>query len=257
MHEFHNVAEANADRFTSSPSRNQFLSKVAHELRTPLTIAKGWMWMLRDSMLTAEQARVVEVVNEQIDDLTRIVDDLLDLTRFEIATMNLRLELVDLVLLVQQVVEHQRELVTPQGVTIYVQHTAPETWAYVDRGRIAQVLNNLINNAYRYVSHTGEGQIDLAVTPYEQTVQLAVRDNGCGIEAEHLPHIFEPFYQAEGRGSGKSGLGLTVVHDLVVAHGGSLSVESTRGHGTTFKINLPRVAPASQMRQTMLEVACE
>lgn len=228
-----------------SASRNQFLSKVAHELRTPLTIAKGWISMLCYGELLPGQERIVKVIEQQIDDLTRLVNDLLDLSRHESGTLELRLECVDLAALVNQVAEHQRELTSLKGIQLIVIAQTPQAYACVDRGRIAQVLNNLITNACRYVPHYENGRIELIVNCTDTAVQVSVRDNGIGIAPEDLPRIFEPFYQVEGRQRGKSGLGLTVAHELVRAHGGSLTVESVPGKGSTFHIWLRRVDPST------------
>jgi signal transduction histidine kinase len=222
-------------------TRSAFLSKVAHELRTPLTIAKGWICMLRDNDLPPDQTRIVGVVEQQIDDLTRLVNDLLDLSRRECGTLDLRQQVVDLASLIEQVAEHQRELTAQQGILLTVRRPAGSVLARVDRGRIAQVLNNLISNACRYVPRPG-GRIWLAVAAGEAVAQLTVRDNGIGIPAGHLDHIFTPFYQIDGRQRGKSGLGLAVARELVEAHGGTITVESEPGRGTAFHIWLPRSA---------------
>ena len=228
-----------------STARSQFMSKVAHELRTPLTIAKGWISMLRYGELSKEHERVVEVVDQQIDELTRLVSDLLDLSRREVDALDLRLETIDLVSLVEQLAEHQRELTMLKGIQLSVQRRCADAYACVDRGRISQVINNLIGNACRYVPHLGNGRIDLMVLCNETAVQVTVRDNGCGIAPEHMPHIFEPFYQVEGKQRGKSGLGLAVTYELVRAHGGALTVESEVGRGTAFHIRLRRTVPAN------------
>ncbi len=232
----------------ASAERSRFLSKVAHELRTPLTIAKGWISMLRYGELLPEQERIVKVVDQQIDELTRLVNDLLDLSRREADSLELRLEAVNLVSLVEQVAEHQREIVTTKGIQLDVRPLVLEVYACVDRGRLAQVLNNLISNASRYVPHNSDGRIELVVATGDTAAQISVRDNGIGIASEHLSHIFEPFYQVEGRQRGKSGLGLAVSYELVRAHGGKLTVESALGKGTTFHIWLRRTErPAVQV----------
>lgn len=223
-----------------SVASSEFMSKVSHELRTPLTIAKGWMNMLRCGELLPQQQRVVTVIDQQLDELTRLVNDLLDLSRREAGGLQLRLESMDLVTLVEEIAEHQRELTSLQGIQLIVRTQAAEAYARVDRGRIAQVLNNLINNACRYVQHFGNGKIILTIIETPTAVQISVRDNGIGIEPEHLPRIFEPFYQIQRRNRGKSGLGLALAQELVQEHNGSLTVESTLGQGTVFHIWLPR-----------------
>ncbi|MCU0493784.1 MAG: HAMP domain-containing histidine kinase [Chloroflexaceae bacterium] len=219
-----------------SHARSEFLSKVSHEIRTPLTVAKGWICLLRDTKLPPEHSRIVEVVEQQIDDLSRLVNDLLDLSRREVGALSLHREATDLVCLVGRVAEHQCELASLQGITLRMQSRVPSVMALVDRVRIAQVLNNMINNACRYVQHFGKGEIELGVGVYDTQVQLSVRDNGIGIAPEHLARIFEPFYQIKNGQRGKSGLGLAVAQEIVHAHGGSLTVESTPGKGTAFHI---------------------
>jgi signal transduction histidine kinase len=240
-----------------SAARSQFLSKAAHELRTPLTIARGWMSMLRNGELRSEQERVVKVVEQQMDDLTCLVSDLLDLSRRDAGALELHLEPLDLVALIEQVAEHQRAVTAPQGVQILVRRGIAQAYACVDRGRIAQVLNNLIGNACRYVPRHGDGRIEMIVAASKTAVQLSVRDNGIGISPEHLPRIFEPFYQIAGRKRGKSGLGLAVAHELVCAHGGSLTVESALGEGTTFHIWLRRIAGPTDAHESPLEASDE
>jgi signal transduction histidine kinase len=233
------LVEVNAER-------SRFLSKVVHELRTPLTIAKGWVDMLRYDTLPPEQERVVQVVEQQISELTRLVDDLLDLSRRQADALDLRIEAIDCVKLVQQVVACQRELPSNQRVAFSVATSVDKAVAAVDRGRVIQVLNNLIANAVRYVDQDGRGVITLGVTMTETMVQLSVHDNGIGISAEHLPHICEPFYQVGGRAGGRSGLGLTVAYELVHAHRGFLTIESAERQGTTFHVWLRRVTEPEQ-----------
>ncbi|NOK62660.1 MAG: hypothetical protein GFH27_549293n94 [Chloroflexi bacterium AL-W] len=228
-----------------STARSEFLSKVAHELRTPLTVAKGWISMLRYGELLPDQERVIEVVDQQVDELTRLVGDLLDLSRREADTLVLQLEMVDLVDLVEQVVEHRRELTSLKGIQLVVRASQnEEIYACIDRGRIAQVLNNLIDNACRYVEHYCNGRIELGINVTETAAHISIRDNGIGVPPEHLPRIFEPFYQVKGQKRGKCGLGLAITHELVSAHGGSVTVESKLGHGTCFHIWLRKMDPS-------------
>jgi signal transduction histidine kinase len=224
-----------------STARNQFLSKVSHELRTPLTVAKGWISMLRYGTLLPEQERVVSVIDQQIDDLTRLVNDLLDLSRRETGALELKLETIDLVQLVAQVAEYQQEIVAALEVELRLRCEVPSALTFADRGRVAQVLNNMIGNAVRYVPHFANGWIEVRVTHHDDRFCVSVADNGIGIAAEHLPRIFEPFYQIDGMKHGKSGLGLALAQELIQAHGGSLTVESTPGLGTAFHICLQAI----------------
>jgi signal transduction histidine kinase len=240
-----------------SSARSQFLSKVAHELRTPLTIAKGWIGMLRYGELLPQQERIVKVIDQQIEELTRLVNDLLDLSRRDAGTLELRLETVDVVALVRHVAEHQRELTSLHGIQLVIQARSEPIYVCVDRGRLAQVLHNLIANACRYVPHYSVGRIDLMAALNGTVVQLTVCDNGIGMAPEHVPQIFEPFYQIEGRERGKSGLGLAIANELVRAHGGSITVESTLGKGTSFHIWLRSVHAPGESQHERRRQICE
>lgn len=222
------------------------LGKIAHELRTPLTIMKGWVQMLSYGELLPGQERIIQVVDRQVDDLTRLVNDLLDCSQEPASA--LRLELVDLAQLVAQIAEHQRGLAATQGIELLVQ--APSVYAYIDRSRIAQVLNNLIDNACRSIPRERGGQVTLRVAGDASAAQISVCDNGVGMPAEALLGIFEPFYQVPGQQSGRRGLGLTICNELVRAHGGTLTVESAPGSGTSFHIWLRRIElPSSEVLQ--------
>jgi len=229
-----------ADRLTEiSTSRGEFLSKVSHELRTPLTIAKGWIAMLRGESVLPAQQRVIEVVDQQLDELARLANDLLDLSRREAGTLQLRLEVMELVTLTAEVVALQQELLARNKVDVRADLPADDVHILADRGRIIQVLNNLIANACRHVPQDGSGRVTVVVAPNPTAVCLSVADNGIGIAPEHLEHLFDPFYQVERGKSGKCGLGLTVVKELVQAHGGMITVDSALGHGTRFDVWLP------------------
>lgn len=222
-------------------TRNEFFSKVSHELRTPLTIAKGFSSMLRRGRLLPEQERTVAVIDNQIDDLTRLVNDLLDLSRRQNSHMDLRTHEIDCQQLVAEIVEQQRQVLGDSNVTIEPICLVDRVLVKGDRQRLHQILGNLIGNASRYC----RGKIWLELDANEQTVSLRIRDNGIGIAPEDQSRIFEPFFQSKHGPRGKAGLGLTVARELAQAHGGTIEVESTPGAGTTFAIRLPRINDAS------------
>lgn len=226
-------------------TRNEFFSKVSHELRTPLTIAKGFSSMLRRGKLLPEQERTVEVIDNQIDDLTRLVNDLLDLSRRQNSHMDLRTHEIDCHKLVMEIVEQQRQVLSDTNVTIEPICLVDRVLVKGDRQRLHQILGNLIGNASRYC----RGKIWLELDANEQTVSLRVRDNGIGIAPEDQARIFEPFFQSKHGPRGKAGLGLTVARELVHAHGGTIEVESTPGAGTTFAIRLPRISDPTDQRK--------
>jgi signal transduction histidine kinase len=210
-------------------------------LREPLTIAKGWMHTLRHSELSPEQERVAVVVDQQINELTCLLTDLLDSVRREATILELRLEVVDVAALVEQAAACQREQTDLQHVELEVHQDAAEAYAYVDCERITQALHMLINSACQRAPQCGDGKIDLTVALDKTAVHVTIRDNGIGIAAQHLPHIFEPFYQLEDHSRSNTSLELNTAYELVRSHGGALSVESAPGCGTAFHIWLHRV----------------
>lgn len=217
-------------------TRNEFLSKVSHELRTPLTIAKGFSATLRQGPMLPEQERTIEIIDSQIDDLTRLVNDLLDLTRRQNGCMELRTHDIECGALVAEVIEHQRQLVRGQKVVLEACYVVHNVSIRGDRQRLHQVLGNLIGNASRYAKK----RISVELDADETSAILRVRDDGPGIAPEDQMRIFEPFFQSRNGPRGRVGLGLTVAKELVMAHGGTIAVDSTPGSGTIFIIRLPR-----------------
>jgi signal transduction histidine kinase len=229
-------------------TRNEFLSKVSHELRTPLTIAKGFSSTLRTGPMLPAQERTIEIIDNQIDDLTRLVNDLLDLSRRETGCMELRTNEIECGALVAEAIEHQRQLVRGQKVVLEARyHVAQHVSIRGDRQRLHQVLGNLIGNASRYAKR----HIFVELDADETDAILRVRDDGPGIAPEDQVRIFEPFFQSRNGPRGRVGLGLTVAKELVMAHGGTIVVDSTPGNGTTFVIRLPRTdVPTDEARSS-------
>jgi|GEM_PF-4004623 len=228
-------------------TRNEFLSKVSHELRTPLTIAKGFSSMLRTGPLLPQQDRTVSIIDTQIDDLTRLVNDLLDLSRRQHCTLALQTTEIDCAALLTEVVEHQREVLRGQKITLTTRYCAEDVRVQGDRQRLNQILSNLIGNASRY----SQRYIQLEIDADDEQVIMRVGDDGPGIAPEDLCRIFEPFFQSRHGGRrGQAGLGLTVARELALAIFGTLEVESTPGAGATFVVRLPRYhARPAEMRR--------
>lgn len=217
-------------------TRNEFLSKVSHELRTPLTIAKGFTSLLCHGPLLSQQERTVQVIDNQIDDLTRLVNDLLDLSRRQNSTMTLSTQVIDCTEFLAEVQEQHPRMLEEQQITLTVECAASGVQINADRQRLHQVIGNLIGNASRYC----RGNIWLNFSADAQHAIIAVRDNGPGIAPEDQARIFEPFFQSKRGKVGRAGLGLTVARELVMAHGGTIEVQSEPGVGTAFMIRLPR-----------------
>ena len=219
----------------------EVISTVSHELRSPLTSVKGYTSLLlnRWERLGDEQKRLMlEQVHHDADRVTRLVTELLDISRLETGRLVLRRQLVDLPALVASVTEKVRMTEPRLEVTVLFPDGFPA--AYADPDKVEQVLTNLVENAAKYASPkdltvTGEG--------HNGHIHVAVTDRGEGIPPSDLPRVFNKFFRrAETRPTG-SGLGLWISRGLVEAHGGRLDVESEVGKGSTFSFTLPTEPP--------------
>jgi heavy metal sensor kinase len=221
---------------------NRFSADVSHELRTPLTIIRGELEsIIRQVPCSPQVLDGLGSSLEEVERLTRIVDHLLVLCRLDSGDESAPNELVDLGQLAKSTAEQMRLLFVEKALTLTL-HDPAQVMVSGAPVRLRQVVVNLLDNAIKY-SNAG-GRIDLSVTTDGPTAVLEVADNGCGISADHLPHLFERFYRADrarSRASGGMGLGLSIVHAIAVSHGGRVKVESVEGSGTRFRFELPAV----------------
>ncbi len=227
--------------------KNEFLSVLSHELRNPLAPIQNALHLLaraQDDPSRAARARVV--IERQIGHLSRLVDDLLEVTRVTRGRIELHRAPLDLARLVHDTVEDHRAGYEAAGLRLVLQLPPAPVPVEGDPTRLAQVLGNLVGNSAKFTPRGGTVTVRLEVEPAGVAL-LQVRDTGEGIEAEVLERIFEPFSQADrslARTGGGLGLGLAVVKGLVELHGGSVTVSSAgRGAGTEVAVRLPR-APA-------------
>ncbi|BDG06903.1 hybrid sensor histidine kinase/response regulator [Anaeromyxobacter paludicola] len=234
----------------SDRRKTEFLGVLSHELRNPLAPIRNSIYLLERAPPDSEQAgRARQVIQRQVAHLARLVDDLLDVTRISRGKIELRRALVDAREIVQRTCDDHRTLLEGRGVTLRVEASGP-AWVEADATRLAQVLGNLLQNAAKF-SPAG-GTVTVAVQAEGGHARIRVRDDGIGIAPDLLPHVFEPFVQADdglSRSHGGLGLGLALVKALVELHGGRVWAESGGlGLGTEFVIELPlaaaREAPA-------------
>ena len=231
---------------SAGPRRHQtatgieIVSTVSHELRSPLTSVKGYTSLLlnRWDRLRDDQKRMMlEQVNHDADRVTRLITELLDISRLEAGRLVLRREMVDLPELSRTVVEKVRMEYPDLDCAIDFPPTFPAV--YADPDKVVQVLTNLVENACKYASPVGmsvEGSVD------DATVALAVRDQGEGFPERDLARVFTKFFRrAETKPNG-TGLGLWISRGLVEAHGGRLEVSSVPGEGSIFRFTLPLFA---------------
>lgn len=226
--------------------KDQFLAMLAHELRNPLApIANAVAVLQAQASAAPEAARFLSMIDRQLGHLTRLVDDLLDVSRVTQGKVRLALAPMDLCEALQAGVELARAAIDARGHRLRLAlPPSGQVWVRADATRLAQVVSNLLNNAAKYTEPGG--RIELALSEEEDgRARIDVSDDGSGIRPALLPHIFDVFTQDEralDRAEGGLGLGLALVRSLVELHGGSVAARSAGpGCGSTFTIRLPRV----------------
>jgi signal transduction histidine kinase len=223
--------------------RMALLADVTHELRTPLATIGGYMEGLLDGVVTPSSA-TFQLISQETARLQRLIEDLELLSRAEAGQLPTVLREQPLAPLLHEQIVQFDGLFASKGVVLRYLAPPPGIWVLVDADRLAQIMINLLTNAYRY---TMRGEVSVAVEEQTTQVIISVCDSGIGIAAEHLPHVFERFYRVDksrARQSGGSGIGLAVVRHLVYAHGGDIWVRSGgAGRGTTFSFSLVRAQP--------------
>jgi PAS domain S-box-containing protein len=226
----------------ASEAKDAFLAAASHELRTPLAAAKGHahLAMLKlGSEAESGPGKSLKIINRQIDRMTKLVEELLDISRLQAGRLSLELERFDLTALVRETCDRMAVLSQAHPLKLEMPERVEGVW---DRGRLDQVLTNLLSNAIRYSPEGGE--VVVRVEEEAGGVHLSVRDRGVGIPPEKQGLIFERFGRAHGAKYGGLGLGLTITQGIVEQHGGRIWVESpgVAGEGSTFHVLLPREA---------------
>ena len=226
--------------------RRQLFADVAHELRHPLAVLKARLEAVQDGALPLNEEQVLNL-QDMVIGLTRLVDDLRDLSLADVGQLSLALGPVDLAVLAGEVAESLAPLAEDRGIALAAPATTGPVSIRADRDRLRQVLVNLLTNALRHTP--AGGQVGVSVRAEGSGAVLEVWDTGVGIAPRDLPHVFERFYRADparARSGGGSGLGLTIVQSIVRLHGGSVSVRSpdAAGRGTRFTVRLPVGDPA-------------
>ena len=222
--------------------KDEFLAVLAHELRNPLAPIRNAVEIMRRSALTDPQlAWSRDVIERQVKHLTRLVDDLLDVSRITRGNINLSREAVAVTTIVARAIETIQPLIADQRHELTVDVPEESLEVEGDLTRLTQVLGNLLNNAAKYTDPGGS--IAVSVRRIGTDVEIRVRDNGIGIPPELLPRLFQLFTQVDGaahRAQGGLGIGLALVRQLIQMHGGSVTAYSQGpGHGSEFLIRLP------------------
>jgi two-component system phosphate regulon sensor histidine kinase PhoR len=220
--------------------RRDFISNISHELRTPLASLKALTETLRDGALEDPKtaSRFLGRIETEVDALTQMATELLELSRIESGQVPLELKAVPATALLLSAAERMRAQVERAGLVLHLDTAQNMTEVRADQPRLEQVLVNLIHNAVKFTRPGGE--VLLAAHTEAEFVRFSVRDTGEGIPADDLERIFERFYKADrARSGGGTGLGLSIARHLVEAHGGRIWAESTEGQGSTFHFTIP------------------
>ena len=222
---------------------SRFSADASHELRTPLTIMRGELETAVQDPATGPEAReTLGTVLEETVRLSKIVDQLLAMSRLDAGEAFVEVSRFDLSELVKTTVEHMRLLADEKKLSVNVEAAEP-VQVEGDRSRLQQIVVNLLDNAIKYTP--AGGSVRVRVRAEEDKAVLMVTDTGIGISQEAQAHIFERFYRtdkARSRQLGGTGLGLSIVKSIGAAHGGQVSVQSTEGHGSTFRFEIPQSA---------------
>jgi signal transduction histidine kinase len=245
--------------------RAEFLSVASHELRTPINVIQGYVQLLEEETygpLSPAQRDVMRTLESQTESLGRLVGQLLDVGRYDAGGGKLELKAVDLAHFIQRLDDTFRVLALQKGINFVIERGARlPTRVLWDEDRMNEVLGNLLSNAFKFTDRGG--CVTLAIRSEGDRVYMLVRDTGAGIPARQLQFIFDKFYQADNQNRSALrgvGLGLAIAKGIVTAHGGSISVESAVGTGTTFSLNLPvrarsRSTPAGGAQRAVMEEA--
>lgn len=227
-------------------SRREFVANVSHELRTPLTTIKSYTEALEDGAMQDPELgpKFASVIQNQTERMIRLVTDLLHLSRLDSKEAYLHRQPTGVMEMLEEVVDRFSFQMQEKGIepSVVVENGADTVW--VDRDQVDRVLDNLISNAMKYTPEGGDGKIAIEARATEDGKMLAisVQDNGIGIPKKDLDRIFERFYRvdkARSRNMGGTGLGLSIAREIVRAHGGSISLQSELGKGTTVTFTLP------------------
>jgi PAS domain S-box-containing protein len=222
--------------------KDEFLATLSHELRTPLTSVLGWAKLLRAERFDAKlQERALEAIERNAEAQTRLINDLLDVSRIVTGKLRLNIAPIELASVIQAAADSVRPAAEARGVRLGLHLCEGSAEVAGDADRLQQVVWNLISNAVKFTP--GGGSVEVSLARVNGEAEIKVADTGAGIAPEFLPYVFERFRQADGaitREHGGLGLGLAIARHLVELHGGTIRAESAgKGSGSTFTVWLP------------------
>ncbi len=238
----HRLQKQVAQLLEQDQRKNEFLATLAHELRNPLSAMRNGLQLLR--LASDDPAMLIHaraILNRQVEQMVRLVDDLLDASRINSNRVELRKEWVELATVIKSAVETSRPAIESARHELTVNLPSQPVLLDADPLRLAQALSNLLNNSAKYTE--AGGCISLTAEQEGDQVTIRVRDTGIGISGDVLPHLFKMFVQATRsveRSQGGLGIGLSVVKGLVEMHGGTVEASSEGpGKGSVFIVRLP------------------
>lgn len=220
--------------------RQRFLAGIAHELRTPLTILKANLEGIADGVIVPDQEQIGSL-NEEVDRLTKMVGELRDLSLLEAGQMAPEFREVDISYILRQVVTKSKPIADEKKIDLQVKIVEGTHLAFVDEAMINQIVYNLVLNAIKYTD--AGGFVTVEARPKYEMIEIGVTDSGLGIAVEDREHVFDYFYRvdpARTKQSGGTGLGLALVKQMTLAHGGKVKVNSVVGQRSTFTVILPK-----------------
>lgn len=235
--------EANAEK-------DRFLSVVSHEMRSPMNAILAWASILAEDSEDEEVVRAAEAITASVQSQSRLVDDLLEVSRMRAGTLEVDPTELEIVAVIDSVVEQMSPIAVERGIALEWQCPDVPVLGWADPERLSQVIRNLIDNALKFTP--SGGRIDVILDASKAAIEIEVRDSGRGLSPQSLERIFDNFWQGDrsagGTGSGGKGLGLglPIVRYLVERQGGKIIAESEgEGQGATFRVTLPRSAGAA------------
>ena len=250
---FAEVKDKNAALERVNHLKSQFLATVTHELRTPLHSIISYGALILEGFvegeLTAEQEEHIQFIVRRAEDLSRLVDDMLDLSKIEADRLEVKVEPLSLEPSLTEVVIQLKSMASNKGLQLTLEMEDSLPMVLADSQRLRQVVINMVSNALKFTEKGGV-TIQCALLDRYEMLRISVNDTGIGISPAALDYIFEAFRQADGsttRRFGGTGLGLTIARKLIELQGGEVSVESVVGQGSTFAFTLP-VASAAMVQ---------
>ena len=220
--------------------KNEFISTVSHELRTPLTAIKGWGETIRFALDNNDEEVIdkgINVIVNESERLTSLVEELLDFSRMESGKLTLKNGIVDIAKELSEILEVFRQRSDRENIQLITEIPLGQVKITGDSNRLKQAFVNIIDNSFKY--NKSGGFVKVSLENINNSIKIIISDNGCGISKNDLPRIREKFYKANNSERG-SGIGLAVTDEIIKLHNGEMLIESKIGKGTTTTLILPK-----------------